>query len=64
MADLFAGQPPSLQDMLGCARRELGMRRKVYPRWVAKGTMTRGAAEREIAVMEAIVDHFERAAHG
>lgn len=59
MADLFANEPVSLQDMLGCARREASMRRKVYPGWVMRGRMTEDEAKKETGFMEAIVQHFE-----
>jgi hypothetical protein len=35
------------------------MRRSVYPERVARGTMTREEANREIAVMEAIADDYQ-----
>lgn len=62
MSDLFGADPVTVQDMLGCARRELAMRRKVYPRWQATGKMKADDAERETRVMGAIVDHFEKLA--
>jgi hypothetical protein len=46
-------------DLAACAQRELRQRRKVYPRLVRHGTMSGAAAEREIAMMEAIARHFE-----
>lgn len=60
-ADLFAGQPVSLQDMLGCARRELAMRERAYPGWVARKRMTQEKADQELRYMRAIVTHFEQA---
>lgn len=41
-------------DKLHCIERELGMRKRVYPRLVADGKMTQDKAAREIAIMEAI----------
>ena len=35
------------------------MRKRVYPRWVADRRMTQGFADREIARMEAIAEHFK-----
>ena len=63
MPDLFAAQPPSVQDMLGCARRELAMRRKVYPGLIVRGRMKPEEAELEIRMMTAIVEHFANIAH-
>ena len=41
-----------------CIERELKMRRRVYPRWVENGKMTQADADREIAVMEAILADY------
>jgi len=49
-------------EKLECVERELRMRRKVYPAWVRTARMREAQAEREIALMEAIVaDYRERA---
>jgi hypothetical protein len=45
-----------LNDLLGCCRRELGFRQRVYPKWVEKGTMTEKKAEAEIELMRTVVD--------
>jgi len=62
MSDLLGGaEPPiSLDDMRRCARRELAYRNRVYPRWVSEGKMKAGMAERELAVMGAIVDTLDK----
>jgi hypothetical protein len=44
------------------ALRELAMRRRLYPRWIEKGTMTPKDAARQIAVMEQIAADYELAA--
>lgn len=41
-----------------CIERELKMRRRVYPRWVADNRMTQAKADEEIAVMEAILRDY------
>lgn len=46
-------------DKLACAKRELKMRERVYPRWVADGRLTAEHAAREIAAMAAIVTDYE-----
>jgi hypothetical protein len=61
MADLFAGDEPTLQDMLGCARREVAMRESVYPRWVASGKLKQDKADLELRLMRGIVAHLEEA---
>ena len=56
MSDLF---PPSLDDMIACAERELSYRWRVYPRRVAAGQMTQALADRELDRMAAIRDYLE-----
>ena len=45
-----------LNDLLGCCRRELALRQRCYPKWVAKGTMSEKKAEKEIEQMRSVVD--------
>jgi len=45
-----------LNDLLGCCRRELALRERVYPKFVAKGTMSEAKAEKEIALMRSVVE--------
>jgi hypothetical protein len=45
-------------DKLECAARELSFRRKVYPRQIKYGRMTQAQADREIAIMESILDDY------
>jgi hypothetical protein len=52
------------QEKLDCARRELAMRRRVYPRWVENQRMSQKQSEKEIAIMEAIVADYEAAVRG
>jgi hypothetical protein len=49
----------ALADQIKCARRELAMRKGVYPKWVTAGRMKPEAADRELAAMEAIVTSLE-----
>lgn len=51
----------SRREMWECADREVRQRRRVYPRLVASGKMSQEFADRQIAVMEAIRDHFGEA---
>lgn len=46
-------------DKLREINRELGQRRHVYPRRIAAGKMTQQAADRQIAIMEAIRADYE-----
>lgn len=47
-------------DKLAAVRREIAMRRRLYPRWVENKLMTQSKADEEIAVMEAIAADIER----
>lgn len=47
------------KDKLQCATRELGMRRRNYPRWIQGGSLTEEAARREIELMTAIVEDYK-----
>ena len=46
-------------DKYQCAQREVKMRRKVYPRWIAMGKMNSERALKEIAIMEAIARDYK-----
>lgn len=43
------------------AGREVAMRRKLYPKWVAKGTLDSAQADRQIALMEGIKETVRQA---
>jgi hypothetical protein len=45
---------------IGALRREVAMRKRVYPRRVATKLMHQATAEFEIEVMQAILDDYER----
>ena len=57
MTALFpdAGQSVDLANQIRCVEREVRMRERVYPRWVASGKMTAPAADRELAAMRAVL---------
>jgi hypothetical protein len=42
------------------ALRELAMRRRLYPHWIEKGTITAKDAAQRIAIMEAIVADYKQ----
>ena len=56
MPDLFAEEPVPLLEQIICVEREIGMRERAYPRWVATGKMKQHTAEREITVMRAVLE--------
>ena len=54
----------SAADKLACAERELKMRERVYPRWVANGKMTEAKARQETETMRAIAEDYRAQAQG
>lgn len=40
-------------------RREMAMRERLYPGWIAKGTMKPGQAARQIALLKAAIEKIE-----
>ena len=54
--------PPTMADQLACVRREIAMRRNVYPKWVESGRLKAEEATREQARMQAVHDSLERLA--
>ena len=56
MADPVPLIPTSrLETLIRCARREVGMRERVYPGQVAAGRMTQARADQELAEMRGIL---------
>ena len=49
----------TLADEISCIRREIGMRESVYPRRVRAGKMNPKIADRETAVMKAVLARLE-----
>jgi len=43
---------------LACVEREIKMRERVYPRWVAAGKMSQEKADLELEVMRAIAEDY------
>lgn len=62
MADLFPDSLPKvhIEDQILCVERELNMRRRVYPGWVAKGRMSQQQADVEIQRMAAVLETLRR----
>lgn len=61
MTDLIPDLPVqvSLADQVACVKREVALRMRVYPRWVAAGRMTQAKAATEIACMQAVLKTLE-----
>lgn len=47
-------------ELLECVDRELRMRSRVYPSWVARGRLKQETADREIARMRAVRQVLEK----
>lgn len=43
-------------EQIACVEREIAMRKRVYPRWVADERMTQAKADHEIRAMEAVLE--------
>ena len=41
-----------------CLLRESGLRKRVYPRLIEQGKLTKEKADRELAIMESIVEDY------
>ena len=50
----------SIDDMIKCIEREIGMRMRVYPRWVEQNKMTQEKALTEINTMQAILEQLKK----
>jgi hypothetical protein len=50
------------EDKLREVERELKMRRRLYPQWIARGQIDESDAKRRIEVMQAIADDYEKQA--
>jgi len=48
----------TIDDKIREIRRELAMRKNLYPKWVASGRMKLDHADRLIAIMQAIHDDY------
>ena len=60
MSELFE---ITLQDQIGCARREIKMRERVYADRISRQIMTQEFADHEISVMKAVLETLEQLAH-
>lgn len=56
MSELF---PPSLADQIQSVKREIAMRERVYPHWVADKRMTQRKADDELVAMRAVLKTLE-----
>lgn len=57
------GQPDgsvSLHDQIRCVRRELALRERAYPRWIAAGKLSPMDAKLGLMQMRAVLDTLEQ----
>lgn len=52
--------PITLADQLAAVRREIAMRERAYPRFVANGKLTQAKADHELAAMRAILETLNK----
>lgn len=48
-----------LEAEISCVERELGFRRRCYPRWLENGKITKALADREIELMERVLRRLQ-----
>ena len=48
----------SVDEMRACIAREIRMREKSYPRWVAQGKLTRATADHELSCMYSVLEYL------
>lgn len=48
-----------LSDGLKELRREISMRRQLYPKWVSAGRMSRDVADRQLSRLEGLLEYLE-----
>lgn len=49
----------TIEAQMACVKREIAMRKNVYPKWVSTGRMTAEAADHEIHCMTAVLRSLE-----
>lgn len=49
----------TIEELIACQRREVNMRRSLYPKWVSMRRMSQHAAEVELAKAAAILEILE-----
>ena len=55
-----AGGRYSIEEQIACVKREVGMRERLYPRWVAMRKMSQSKADEELNAMKAALATLER----
>lgn len=50
----------TIEEQIKAVEREIGMRRRVYPNWVASKRMSQEKADKEIKNMEAVLETLKQ----
>ncbi len=45
----------TIEEQIACVKREISMRERVYPRWVAAAKMSQHRADHELECMRAVL---------
>lgn len=53
----------TIRKQIECVEREIAMRERVYPRWVAAGKMTSYRATQELETMRPVLATLEHSEH-
>jgi hypothetical protein len=61
MPDLFGTKlaPVPLPVQIACIEREIAMRKRVYPAWVASGRMSQAKTDAELLAMRAVLETLQ-----
>lgn len=57
---MSAGARYSIEEQIACVKREIGMRERLYPRWVVMRKMSQAKADEELDAMKAALGTLER----
>ena len=52
-------EPFTLDEQIACVKREIGMRARLYPRWVSAQKMAQAKADEELGCMRAVLATLE-----
>ena len=50
----------TIDEQIAEVKRELGLRQKLYPRWIEKRTLKQENADRQMALMQSILDTLKQ----
>lgn len=60
MSELFPELfPVAMCEMIAEVEREIRIRERKYPQWVAAGTLRKDTAEKQLARLRAVRDHLK-----